>query len=68
MKAELRVDGMSCGACVRHVKNAVEKLPTVTDAHVEIGKVELAYDPAKLSVADIAAAIADAGYQVVGPA
>jgi copper chaperone CopZ len=34
----------------------------VTRADVEIGKIEVEYDPAKLSVADIAAAIADAGY------
>jgi Cu+-exporting ATPase len=62
MKAEMRVDGMSCSACVRHVKNAVAKLPSVTRADVEIGKVEVEYDPEKLSVADIAAAIEDAGY------
>ncbi|MGZ3422251.1 MAG: heavy-metal-associated domain-containing protein [Polyangiales bacterium] len=62
MKAKLRVEGMSCGACVQHVKKAVAALPSVTDAVVVIGKVELEYDPAKLSVADIATAITDAGY------
>lgn len=62
-KAAFVVTGMTCGNCVKHVTKAVTNLPSVEGAKVEIGHVQLTYDPAKTSQEAIAAAIRDAGYE-----
>jgi copper chaperone len=37
MTTALRIDGMSCDHCVRAVKQALEAVPGVTHAEVEVG-------------------------------
>jgi copper chaperone len=59
---ELRIDGMTCGHCVAAVKKALEKVPGVTAAHVELeaGRAQVEGDP---SLAALLAAVQDEGYQ-----
>ncbi len=62
LRATMDVEGMSCANCVRHVTKALGKVAGVSDAKVEIGRVELAFDPAQTSPEAIASALAAAGY------
>jgi copper chaperone len=63
-KATLRVTGMTCGNCVKHVTKALSKVPGVTEPNVDLnsGKVALNYDPALSNLQAIAEAVAKAGY------
>ncbi|MBI2388709.1 MAG: heavy-metal-associated domain-containing protein [Deltaproteobacteria bacterium] len=69
-RATLKVTGMTCGNCVKHVTKAASKVPGVTDPQVDLasGRVELQYDPAQASLDAIVQAISKAGYpaQVAG--
>jgi copper chaperone CopZ len=58
------VSGMSCGHCVSHVTQALEKLSGVEVGHVSVGTAEVRYDPARTTPTAIADAIDAAGYQV----
>jgi copper chaperone len=66
MKKKISIEGMSCGHCVMHVKEALKEIGA-SDVDVSLEK--------KLAVADfsgdvtdekIKAAVEDAGYDVVG--
>ncbi len=63
--ADIKIEGMSCQHCVMAVKKAVDALEGVSSSDVEIGKVGVQFDEAKVSQADIEAAIVNAGYKVV---
>ena len=58
------VNGMTCGGCEVGVKMKVKKLEGVTsvDASYKDGTAEVAYDPQKVTPAEIIAAIEDLGY------
>jgi len=62
----LKVNGMTCGGCVRSVKNVLESIQGVTSAEVSLEKAQAAvtYDPAKADVNRMKEAVSDAGYQV----
>jgi copper chaperone len=66
-KATIKVDGMSCEHCVKAVTEAAGELPGVGGVKVslEAGTAEVGYDPAKVSLDAIKAAIEDQGYDVV---
>ena len=61
----LKVDGMTCGGCVRSVTNVLKALPGVTDAQVSLEKSEakVTFDPAMASPAAMGKAIGEAGYE-----
>ena len=63
---ELAIDGMTCGGCVRSVKNVLESIQGVTSAEVSLEKAQatVTYDPAKADVNRMKEAVTDAGYQV----
>jgi copper ion binding protein len=65
----LRVQGMTCGHCVKHVGEAVRGVPGVHAASVDLasGDVRVSH-AAGASVAAMCAAIVDAGYEVATPA
>lgn len=66
MKKKILVEGMSCGHCVNHVKNALEELNGVTNAAVDLdSKTAVVEANGELSDETIKAAIEDAGYEVV---
>jgi copper chaperone len=57
---------ISCGHCVASVKNAVGSLPGVAsvDADADTKRVEIDFDPGQVSLAQIAAALNEAGYPI----
>ncbi|MUL66902.1 heavy metal transporter [Mycobacterium sp. CBMA 234] len=67
MSEVLEVQGMSCGHCVASITSAVEPLAGVTGVEVDLkaGTVRVDGEPDRAAVA---AAIEDAGYDVVQPA
>lgn len=58
------IEGMSCGHCVRHVKEALEELKGVSKVEVDLAS-KTATIEGDVTDAEIKAAIEDAGYDVV---
>ena len=64
MTTELKIEGMSCGHCVKAVTNAVKSLDQNAKVDVDLGSKTVRVETqAEISV--VASAIADAGYTVV---
>ncbi|HLC23326.1 MAG TPA: copper ion binding protein, partial [Dehalococcoidia bacterium] len=65
-KAVIPVTGMTCASCVVHVSEALEELPGVSDAQVNLasGQASIEYDASRVKVADLEKAISEAGYGV----
>jgi copper chaperone CopZ len=63
-RVKMKIDGMSCGNCVNHVRKALEKVPGVDVEQVEIGSATIAFDPASTNEKLVAQAIEDEGYAV----
>lgn len=65
----LIIDGMSCGSCVRHVEQALRRVPGVVSARVDLAArtAVVAHDGAT-TPADLAAAVSGAGYAVASAA
>jgi copper chaperone CopZ len=59
----LAIDGMSCGHCVRAVRDALAELPGVTPERIDIGAATLTLDPVTTSVEQVLEAVRDAGYE-----
>lgn len=66
---ELSIKGMDCADCARHVKEAIEAVPGVTEVEVFFSaqKALVSLDPAKAGLVDIRKALKDAGYSIVEP-
>jgi Cu+-exporting ATPase len=66
--AVLKVGGMMCATCVRTVEAALESLPGVFTATVNLGseRAYVTYNPDAVTVAEMAKAIEEAGYQYIG--
>ena len=62
--ARLDVEGMHCGSCVALIEETLNEREGVTAALVDLdsARAVIEYDPSMLDVAQIRAAIADAGY------
>jgi copper chaperone len=62
----LKVSGMTCGGCVASVKRVLMAVSGVESAEVllEGGRAEVAFDPARVRVEQLRAAIVGAGYEV----
>jgi copper chaperone len=60
----LNVRGMSCGACVRHVTRALEGMRGVSHVEVSLPRKQaiVEYDPSKVDLHALRAAVRDAGY------
>ena len=60
----IRVQGMSCGGCVRNVTGVLKALPGVIDAEVSLDSAQarVSYDPASVSVEQMREAIEEAGF------
>ena len=58
----LSIDGMTCGHCVSAVSSALTSLPSVTVREVTMGSADVAFDPDKVSVAQLLDAVNDEGY------
>lgn len=66
MKAELKVQGMTCGGCERSVQNALTSQTGVLTAEADRvkGTVTVEYDPALVEPAALAKAVTTAGFAV----
>lgn len=66
MKKKILVEGMSCGHCVNHVKEALSELNGVTSVDVDLeAKTAILEATVDVKDEDIKFAIEDAGYDVV---
>jgi copper chaperone CopZ len=54
---------MSCGHCLNAVNRALADMPGVEVDSVRMGRAEVRYDRARVSPAQLEAAVADAGYR-----
>ena len=65
VRTVLSVTGMTCGNCVRHVREALEELPGVR-AGVDLDAAEAtAVHPQHVTVQDLLDAVTEAGYEAV---
>jgi copper chaperone CopZ len=58
----LQIDGMTCGHCVSAVTQALTSLPSVKVRDVTMGTADVAFDPDKVSVAQLLDVVNDEGY------
>ncbi|MDR0840098.1 MAG: heavy metal translocating P-type ATPase [Christensenellaceae bacterium] len=66
-QATITIGGMSCAACAVRVEKAIQKLPGVISAGVNLAteKATVAYDPGQVRLSAIKEAIVRAGYQAL---
>lgn len=64
----MKVEGMTCGGCVASVTRVLKSTPGVSDAQVTLqpGAATVTFDPAKVQVGQLKAAIEEAGFDVAG--
>jgi Cu+-exporting ATPase len=69
-RADLPVLGMSCAACVSHVEKALNDMPGVRSATVNLAtqRATIVFDPAVTEMEALAASVKNAGYTLVLPA
>ncbi len=62
-----RIQGMTCGGCARHAEKALRSVPGVAAVTIDLagGTATVQGDATQ---AALAACVAEAGYQLVGPA
>jgi copper chaperone len=67
---KLKINGMTCNMCVKHVTNALKGVDGVTDVAVDLdtGTAAVTFDAGKANLAAFTAAVAEADYEVAGPA
>lgn len=63
-QAEIYIDGMDCGGCVRSVTAALVRRPGVTKADVSLeeAKATIDYDPETVTEDELREAVEAAGY------
>lgn len=62
------VKGMSCGSCIRHIREALERVPGVFEVEVQLreGTVRVVHAEDVVGAEAIAKAIGGSGYDVTG--
>jgi copper chaperone len=60
----IKVQGMSCGGCVRNVTNVLKSLSGVNEADVSLAQASatVQYDPGQIDPAALRQAVEDAGF------
>ena len=66
-KLTMKVEGMTCGGCVKSIQNALSERDGIRDASADLdnGTVSVDFDPAVIEAAGIKTTIEDAGFDVV---
>ncbi len=66
-ETNLHVSGMTCASCVDHVERALNELPGVTGATVNLGleKARVQYIPEVVTASQMKRAVRDVGYEAV---
>lgn len=64
-QATLKIGGMTCQGCVRSVKKVLERVDGVQSAAVSLdpAQAQVVFDPGRATVAQLKAAVEDAGYE-----
>lgn len=62
-QATLQIEGMSCGHCFNAVNRALGAMPGVRIDAIRIGRADVSYDESTTEPAQLAAAVAEAGYR-----
>ncbi len=62
-KVTLKVDGMTCGHCVRSVEKALRSVEGVQLEQLAIGSATVSFDPTRTTVGALIDAVSDAGYE-----
>lgn len=65
MRKLLKIEGMSCGHCVMHVQSALEDVPGVKSAKVDLLERSAMVDGDSLDDQALRAAVSEAGYRVI---
>ena len=66
LKTELKIEGMMCKHCVKHVHDALEKMDGVTEVEVSLeNKNAVVTSTKEISIEDFAKVIDDAGYELL---
>ena len=63
METIIKVDGMMCQMCVKHVKEAILKVNNVTGVEIDLKKKKVAILGDELNLDDIFKVVKDAGYE-----
>ncbi len=65
--ARLQTTGMHCRSCSMLVDMTLSDMPGVVESHTDLssGATEVRYDPQRVSVEDLIAAVRTAGYDAV---
>lgn len=64
MENIIRVDGMMCENCVKHVKEALSKVPGITGVEIDLKKKKVSYSTNEpVSLDDVYNAVKNAGYE-----
>jgi copper chaperone len=61
----LKVNGMTCQGCARSVTRVLQRVRGVAGAEVSLdnAEVKVAFDPAQVNLAQLKAAVEEAGYE-----
>ncbi len=66
MTKTLDVEGMTCNHCVMHVTNALKEVAGVSNVKVDLASKKAVVEGTNLDDNAMKAAVADAGFEVVG--
>ncbi|GFH43254.1 hypothetical protein Hs30E_18050 [Lactococcus hodotermopsidis] len=64
-KITLKINGMTCHNCAKHVTEALEHVVGVNSVKVNLKKAEAVVKSEKIDLESLTAAVETAGYQVV---
>ena len=66
--ANLSIGGMTCAACVMHVEKALQGVPGVSEANVNLGleRASVEFVAGMLELSDLQRAVEESGYRVEG--
>jgi copper chaperone len=61
----LKVDGMTCSSCIRHVEAALGELEGIDKVEVKLkdGTVRVEHDPSRSTIDQMIRVLGDAGYE-----
>jgi Cu+-exporting ATPase len=65
----LTINGMTCASCVAHVEGALQELPGLTEAVVNLGlgTARVTYIPGVVTLPQMKRAVSDVGYEAIAP-
>ena len=63
-KTTIKIEGMSCGHCVKTVKNVLGRVEGLEVNDVQIGEASLSHEPNNLQLDTIREALDDAGFEL----